>query len=83
MNFIVMEKLGNNLMEYLEMFESNIMIKTIVHMAIQILKRLSEVHQTGFIYGNMRPSNIIIGRRKLIYNKQEGNLSQFNIQKCY
>ena len=80
MYFIVMEKLGSDLMEYLQMFDSDLMIKTIVQFSIQILKRLSEVHQIGFIYGNMRPSNIIIGRQKLLNDIQEGHISQLNIQ---
>ena len=80
MYFIVMEKMGNDLMEYLQMFDSDLMIKTIVQFSIQILKRLSEVHQTGFVYGNMRPSNIIIGRQKLLNDIQEGHISRLNIQ---
>ena len=80
MYFIVMEKMGNDLMEYLQMFDSDLMIKTIVQFSIQILKRLSEVHQTGFVYSNMRPSNIIIGRQKLLNDIQEGHISRLNIQ---
>ena len=50
------------LRNFISTFRGNIMLKNIVYIGVQIIKRFMMLHQGGFVYNNLNGSNIYIGR---------------------
>jgi serine/threonine protein kinase len=61
-DYLVMELCGQSLNVLRTQHEFS--LKTILMIGIQLLKRLEDVHMRGVIHGDLKPSNILIGRHE-------------------
>ena len=62
--YVVMEKLGMTLQNYLSVFRETISLQTVTYIGKHLTKRLFEIHRQGFVYNNLNGSNIYVGRKK-------------------
>ena len=59
-NYIIMERLGSSLGSYLTK-EKPMNIESTVLIGIQVLKLLQQLHETRFVYGDLKPDNLCVG----------------------
>jgi serine/threonine protein kinase len=60
-HYLVMTILGPNLDQLLKLCGGSFSLKTTIILALQILDRLEVLHSHGFIYGDMKPNNFVVG----------------------
>ena len=60
-SFIIMEKLGNNLENYLYNREQNFSMQTECQIGIQLISCIEMLHQTGYVHNDIKLDNIIVG----------------------
>ena len=58
---MVMSMLGPNLEQLLKLCGGNFSLKTTILIALQIIDRLETIHNEGFVYGDVRPDNFLVG----------------------
>ena len=63
-NFLVMELMGQNLREYLELCDGKFSLKTTLMLADQILSNLEYINYKGFLHRDIRPEKFIMGLGK-------------------
>ena len=70
-----MDRYGTDLKGYLKKFGNNLSLSSVFNIGIKILKFLKTMHNSSFVYGNLMPSNILIGRKTLeeLKNLHEAN----------
>ena len=60
--YIIMEKYGLSLKEMLRHAKTQrFSLKTAVQIGIQLIDRLKELHECGFIHNDLKPDNILLG----------------------
>lgn len=58
--YLVLEKLGPSLQTFLNV-KSKMTLKTVLSIALQVLKRLEAIHDMGIVHRDLKPSNLVIG----------------------
>lgn len=56
-----MSILGPNIEQLLKLCGGSFSLKTTMLIALQILDRLEILHNYGFIYGDIKPDNFVVG----------------------
>ena len=60
-SFYVMPKYGKDIESYFQSQDKKISLASIVHLGIKVLEMLEVVHEAGYIYGDLKLDNILIG----------------------
>ena len=60
-HYLVMSILGPNLDQLLKLCGGSFSLKTTIIIALQILDRLEILHNYGYIYGDIQPTNFVVG----------------------
>lgn len=60
-HYLVMSILGPNLDQLLKLCGGSFSLKTTIIIALQILDRLEILHNYGYIYGDIKPTNFVVG----------------------
>ncbi|CAG0884330.1 unnamed protein product [Cyprideis torosa] len=67
---LVVELLGENLQELFRRSGHNFPQKLVVQVTIQLLRRMRDLHEAGFVYRDVKPENVVCGlgfKRGLLY----------------
>ena len=56
-----MPKYGENLDNYYLSQGKRLSMKSILHLGMNLIKILEKVHQSGFVYGDLKLDNILFG----------------------
>ena len=75
---LVMERLGPNLQAVFEKCGRRFTLKSHIYLALQLLKRLEELHKVGYLFRDLKPSNITLG-----HNNNVVYLVDFGCAKAY
>lgn len=71
-----MPRYGKNLERILEKQNYRLSNASIFHVGLEILNIMELVHQSGFVYNDLKPDNILIGYgEKIINSNESGNQS--------
>lgn len=62
--YIVLELLGESLEDMLKKYNSIFSLNCVTLIALQIIKRLQNIHDMNYLHRDIKPSNIMIGRKK-------------------
>jgi serine/threonine protein kinase len=62
-NIIVMDLLGKSLLHYHAKCNSKFSIKTICFLAIQMIERVSYLHEKNLIHRDLKPENFLVGSK--------------------
>lgn len=60
--YLIMERLGVSL-ENLQWKYNNFSLDTVLNIAMQLLKRIEQVHESGFLHMDIKPDNVLIGKQ--------------------
>jgi serine/threonine protein kinase len=56
-----MPKLGIDVDQYFNSMRKSLSAKSIIHLGMKVLKILEKVHSSGYVYGDLKLDNILIG----------------------
>jgi serine/threonine protein kinase len=56
-----MPKYGADVDRYFHSMNKDLSIKSIIHLGMEVLKILQKVHSSGYVYGDLKLDNILIG----------------------
>lgn len=56
-----MEKLGKSLKDFYLNIEDSLKLPDILKIGIALIERVRKLHQAGFIHGDIKPDNIVLG----------------------
>jgi|TARA_B100000963_G_scaffold361869_1_gene400432 serine/threonine protein kinase len=79
-NICIMDYLGPSLEDLFEFSNNRFSIKTVLMIGIQVLNRIEELHNIGFIHRDIKPDNFLIGTGK---KKSRIFLIDFGLSKSY
>ena len=82
-NGLVMEFLGPNLGELLDLCGLKFSLKTVCMIAIQILQRIEFVHSKNIIYRDIKPENFLVGRQSNPTKYKLVHIIDFGLAKDY
>lgn len=78
-NILTMELLGVSLEEIFEAANKKFSISTVLHLGIDIVMLIANVHAAGFIHRDIKPNNFLIGYQ----NKHKVYITDFGLSKEY
>lgn len=70
-----MPKLGMEVDQYFNSMGKSLSTKSIIYLGMEVLKILEKVHSSGYVYGDLKLDNILIGEgqqlpdQKLTYDR--------------
>lgn len=79
-NILIMDYLGPSLEDLFEFSNYKFGVKTVLMVAIQILNRIEDLHNTGYIHRDIKPENFLIGTGK---KKNRIYMIDFGLSKKY
>tara|TARA_B110000977_G_scaffold196296_1_gene276374 strand:+ start:27 stop:944 length:918 start_codon:yes stop_codon:yes gene_type:complete len=79
-NICIMDYLGPSLEDLFEFSGNKFSIKTVLMIGIQVLNRIEELHNIGYIHRDIKPDNFLIGTGK---KKSRIFLIDFGLSKSY
>ncbi len=79
-NICIMDYLGPSLEDLFEFSGNKFTIKTVLMIGIQVLNRIEELHNIGYIHRDIKPDNFLIGTGK---KKSRIFLIDFGLSKSY
>ena len=79
-NICIMDYLGPSLEDLFEFSNNTFSIKTVLMIGIQVLNRIEELHNLGYIHRDIKPDNFLIGTGK---KKSRIFLIDFGLSKSY
>ena len=79
-NICIMDYLGPSLEDLFEFSNNTFSIKTVLMIGIQVLNRIEELHNLGYIHRDIKPDNFLIGTGK---KKSRIFLIDFGLSKTY
>jgi serine/threonine protein kinase len=56
-----MPKYGADVDQYFHSMNKDLSTKSIIHLGMEVLKILQKVHSSGYVYGDLKLDNILIG----------------------
>jgi serine/threonine protein kinase len=80
-NYIVMDLLEQNLEQLQSSFGSSLNLKIIIHLGIQMLNIVEEIHNRGIIHRDIKPANFLIRTNE--QNISELYLIDFGLSRAY
>ena len=60
--YLVMEELGDNLEELRRRCGGRLTMKCVLMVGVQLIERVEFVHSNGILHGDIKPSNVMIGK---------------------
>ena len=78
---MVMDLLGPSLEDLLQTCKRNLDLKTVLMIAIQMIKRIEKVHEERIIHRDIKPDNFLIGGSDT--TKDNVYIIDFGLAKCY
>lgn len=76
---LVIERLGKSMQEII-IENINFSLKTVIHIAVQLLQTIKGIHDKGIIHRDIKPSNILLGASK---NSNEVFLIDYGLSTMY
>jgi len=73
-----MDRLGDSLRKAHDKQKGKFSFKTTVKVGIQLISVLEELHQLGYIYNDLKPDNILIGKQPLRALRKCTKVDKFN-----
>ena len=79
-NYLVLDLLGNSLEDKLDRCGGTFELKLVVHIGLQMILHMTEIHRRGIIHRDIKPSNFMFGNKT-----QDDNLYiiDFGLAKTY
>ena len=78
---MVMDLLGPSLEDLLQQCKHSLDLKTVLMIAIQMIKRIEKVHEERIIHRDIKPDNFLIGGTEA--TKDSIYIIDFGLAKCY
>ena len=78
---MVMDLLGPSLEDLLQQCKRSLDLKTVLMIAIQMIKRIEKVHEERIIHRDIKPDNFLIGGTEA--TKDSIYIIDFGLAKCY
>ncbi|MCL4116824.1 UNVERIFIED_CONTAM: hypothetical protein GTU68_014476, partial [Idotea baltica] len=67
--YIVFQELGHNLEHLRKVCGGRFSLKTTLMLGLQMLERIEYLHSCGYLHGDIKPSNFIIGKTGKLKHK--------------
>ena len=64
LTFYIMPRYGLNLQQILDKCEAKLPEASIYQIGLSLLNTLELIHNSGFVYNDLKPDNILIGDRQ-------------------
>ena len=69
-----MPKYGQDIECYFQNIGKNFSTASIIHLGLKVLDIIEAVHNSGFIYGDLKLDNILVGERDLLPDDASQNV---------
>jgi serine/threonine protein kinase len=67
-SYYIMPKLGVEVEQYFHSMNKSLSTKSCLRLAIETLTTLEKVHESGYIYGDLKLDNILVGEGQTLPN---------------
>ena len=62
--FFVMERLGQSLVDVIRARNFDFSLDLVVSLGIQLVDAIQKFHELGYVHCDLKPDNIMVGRKK-------------------